>query len=51
MGFISAHWSWIAAAAVWSLNELRRSIPAYGTQNFFKVWAYTLFKGPIKPPA
>lgn len=45
---LQTYWKFLLPYALWILNELRRSMPKYGTPDFFKFWAYTLLKG--KPP-
>lgn len=51
--FLEAHWKTISVACLWIWSRLRASLPALGTANFFRVWAYDFLKGnsAAKPPA
>ncbi len=56
ISFLTAHWRPIAVGATWAWSRLwarlRSSLPALGTPNFFRVWAYDFVKGnsAAKPP-
>jgi hypothetical protein len=49
MNFLLGHWTQITIAGAWVVSHLRKSIPARGTPQFWRSWAYNVVSG--DPPA
>jgi hypothetical protein len=45
MTFLQIHWKTITMAGLWVWSRMRASLPALGTEHFFRVWAYDFLKG------